>query len=256
MKAMKYAKKMKLVPVDDISHSAVDQSHLPDENFTASRILSILDDSMNAILNRNDINDGEKWTLYNQTLQRYLNHMKKTHSQNSNVQRPQKFQSEETYNRHHTPSAFNNSISEHDISGIFPMKPSIESALQPNVREFFEQARKSDASQFSPISATSIYDEINSSNTNADQSPHRTPLQITHQPMSISIPSTDETRNIAVRKRGPKRNAVRDMTTVHPYKMAKDHAAMPKNLEPTQLYRNRRQPQSNMEFYWQPTNAK
>lgn len=251
---MKHAKKMKLVPLDDTTYSSAGQSHLSDENFTAPRILSILDTSMKAILNRNDINDGDKWTLYKQTLQRYLNQIKKNHTTNSNVQQlPQKNEFEDLYHRHNTPSTFNNHISEHDISGIFPMNPSVDSMLPPNVKQFFDQARKSDASRFSPISPVSLHDEIISPHTSANQ----TPQHVTHVPMSISIPTTDETRNVAVRKRAAKRNAVRDMTTVHPYKLvARDHAAMPKNLQPTQLYRNRRQPQSNFDFYWKPTDAK
>lgn len=77
---MKYAKKMKLVDIDDVTHSSSGPSNhsMPsDDNFITPRILSLLDNAMNDILNRSDVDDGEKWILYNQSLQRYLNHMKK-----------------------------------------------------------------------------------------------------------------------------------------------------------------------------------
>lgn len=76
MTTMKYAKKMKLVDIDDDTtrSSSLQPS---DSEFMTPRILSTLDGSMNEILSRRDIDDSEKWILYNQTLQKFLNYMKK-----------------------------------------------------------------------------------------------------------------------------------------------------------------------------------
>lgn len=255
MKTMKYAKKMKLVEIDDNSQVPTDQSYLSlpsDENVTAPRILSILDNFMNAILNRHDINDGEKWTLYNQALQRYLNHIKKSNVQNSvNQQSPNNIPFDDQ-DRRHTPDTFNNRISDHNISGVFPMKTSIENISEPIVRDFFEQARMRDENPFSPstISAESLDDSI-------PPNLHKSPKSPLHEAMSISIPTSQEARNVTNRRRKGKRGAAHDMTRIHPYKVtAIDNALPPQNLEPRQLYRDRRQPQSNFEFYWESTKAK
>lgn len=237
---------MKLVDIDAV----VQPCSLPsDENLTAPRILPMLDNSMNTILNRNDISDGAKWTLYNQTLQKYLYHMKKT-----NVQKPSTQQSPHSnisVPRHHTPDTFSNRISDHDISGIFPMKPSIEDISQPNVRQFFEQARLSDpyhrqheSNQLSPISQPSHNDSL----MGLDMSPILTPPQS----MSIEIQQPEKSY-VTVRNR-KKRSAQHDNTAVHPHKVVSKEVvmALPANLQPTQLYRNRNRP----DFYWQTTNAK
>lgn len=236
---------MKLVDIDDLPHQTGDQSYLSlpsDEKFTAPRILSMLDNSMNAILNRNDMNDGEKWTLYNQTLQRYLNHMRKT--QKSNTQQlPHNIQFNEEEQQNHTSEAFNNRISDHDITGIFPIRDSIETITQPNVRQFFQQARQSDVNQLSPIHHMSV---DNNSMINFNRSPE-TPPQ--HQQQPIPILGTKRTGEI-IPKRARKRGPSRDVTGIHPYKVV----SRPGNTPPRAPQRSTAK--SQLDFYWKSTKAK
>lgn len=252
---------MKLVEIGDVGQGYADQPlpSLPtDENLTAPRILSMLDKSMNAILNQNDISDGEKWILYNQTLQKYLYHMKNAHAQKSNTQQlSHNIPIDVLESRHHTPDTFNNRLTGQDISGIFPIKPSISDITQPNVREFFEQARLSDPNmyqpapnQLSPISRLSRNESLSS----LDMSPTTlSPTQPLPQSMSIDI-HTPERSNVTQRRRPQKRGASADITAVHPSKVISKEVIVgaPQNLQPTQLYRNRNQ----TDFYWKTTNAK
>lgn len=233
---------MKLVDIDDMSHHSANQSYLAlpsDEKFTASRTLSMLDNSMNAILNRSDINDGEKWALYNQTLQRYLNHMRKT--QKSNTQQfPRNIQFNDEDQSNHTPEAFNNCISDHDITGIFPIRDSIETITQPNVRQFFHQARQSDANQLSPIQHMSL---DNNSMINFNRSPE---LQ-QHQPMPIL--TTKRTEKI-IPNRTRKRGASKNMTGIHPYKVLSRAGNTPPRAG------QHSNAKSHLDFYWKSTKAK
>lgn len=145
---------MKLVEIDDVTHSSAcspDQLLPSDQNFVASRILSILDKSMNSILNRRDIDDGEKWVLYNQTLQKYLNHMKKTRVQNSNTPQSQQSEFNGQNQLNYSLGEFDGCVSDQYMSGVLPMRDSIDTISQPMVREFFEQARQNATVQSSPI---------------------------------------------------------------------------------------------------------
>lgn len=247
---MKYAKKMKLVEIDDIPQST-SHNHvlLSDEQFTAPRTLSMLDNYMKIILERTDISDGEKWQLYSQTLQKYLNHMKRSEVPNLNGQ-----QFDSSISRDHTPYTFNNRLSDHDISGIFPMKPSIENISQPTVRAFFEQAKISDANS---VFTRRMSDPIHSHQNDSDIITPTTPTQFSSpEAMSIGRPSItssmETTRNVAMRRR-KKRGHEHNMTAIHPYKVAPREVviAAPPNLSPKQLYRNR-----NPALYWEASNAK
>lgn len=238
---MKHAKKMKLVDIDDdINHQLGDQqylSHLSDDQFTSPRTLSMLDRSMNAILNRSDMNDGEKWTLYHQTLQRYLYHMRNIKNlprqqANDNIQLNTEDQ------KNNTPEAFNFRISDHNISGIAPIKDSINNIAVPHVRQFFEKARQSDVNQLSPISRISSDDSLDFANLS------QTPP---HQQQPMSIPTTKNTTKRKP-KRGTKRNASNNITAHQPRKVLA--------IEPKQLYRSRRPAQSNFDFYWKDSTAK
>lgn len=235
---------MKLVAIDDISHHPDDQSYLSlpsDEKFSAPRILSMLDNSMNTILNRSDINDGEKWTLYNQTLQRYLNHMKKTHTQHSLHNNNQSSTQDQ---RNRTPEAFNTRISDHNITGIFPIRDSIENITPPNVKQFFEHARQSDMNQCSPISYISLDDSI----VNFDNAPE-TPIQQHSMPIQPK-----ERTNKVVPKHGLKRGASKDMTTIHRHKVAPRPPRQAGNTPPRAG--QRKTAKSQIDFYWKSTKAK
>lgn len=232
---MKYAKKMRLVEIgDDISQPPDEQPYLSqpsDDKFTAPRTLSMLDNSMNSILNRSDIDDGEKWKLYHQILQRYLNHMRTTQKSNME-QTPHNIQLVSDSPGNHTPDAFNKELSDHNITGIFPIRDSIENIALPHVRQFFEQARQKDVNQLSPVLPMTS----DNSMISLDASP-RTPSPQQQQQQL---------------RRGTKRNAGNNVTAIHPNKIV---ATQPE-VQPRQLYRNRQQTESRAEFYWMPTKAK
>lgn len=236
---MKYAKKMKLVEIDDIPHHSGEQSylsHATDEKFTAPRTLSMLDKSMNAILECSDMDDGAKWTLYHQTLQRYLNHMRTTQKSNTH-------QLDEN-ERMLTPDPFTNHISDHNISGVFPIKDSINNISMPVVRDFFQNARESDVNLLSPIRQTSPVGLSTEFNI--------TPAQNQQQAIQHTQKGTKKTR-----KRPPKRNASKDITDVHPRKLVvRNPGNTPPRGNPRQLYRSRQPPQSNFDFYWEDSKAK
>lgn len=167
---MKYAKKMKLVDIDEVN--TIEKNYTPgiisDSDYVQPRMLSSLDRVMRGILERKDLDDGSKWTLYNQTLHRYLNFVK-----NQQNQQPQQ-QSLQSKNDHQlidnsldlnhsfntidfstTDSnttdfnhTFNRSIdsskgssSNSRISGINPLRDSLDSITAPQVREFFANVR-------------------------------------------------------------------------------------------------------------------
>lgn len=108
---MKYAKKMKLVSIDEPHHITKEYNlQLPDEYFTNPNVLFNLDGQMTHILSRQDLPDSEKWTMYSQVLQKYLRHQNK-------ATKP---------------------------SSIVATNPgnSLQTITQPSVREFFESARE------------------------------------------------------------------------------------------------------------------
>lgn len=225
---MKYAKKMKLVDIDDVTHSSSGPSNhsMPsDDNFITPRILSLLDNAMNDILNRSDVDDGEKWILYNQSLQRYLNYMKKTRSPNINTQHATNTQlsGSEQWNRSLNP--FDSHTSDHNLTGIVPIRDSIDNISQPNVRQFFEHARES----ISPIAHISSEPSLS-----AMDIPDLSPLQ-----QQLSRKKTPS------RIRAVKRNASQNLSGRPPNKVV-----------PRSLFRERRQAQSRFQPYWEATNAR
>lgn len=265
MVTMKYAKKMKLVDIDDVSSQPAVHHHqtlLTDDKFASTCTLSTLDNSMNEILNRSDIDDGEKWILYNQILQRFLSYMKKTRLPNVPNTSTGKDQ------RNGTPEQFNGHLSAHDISGIFQIKDSLDTISQPNVRNFFEKARQRDINRLSPVGSTPTSEHssqhdisplaqglLNRSLQSFDShllSPtQHTPASRSH-PASPEFPVTPQeamdwhetTRNVQMR-RARKRHAQLDMSSVHPNKVA-----------PRSLYRGRKPPPNKYDFIWQNTQAK
>lgn len=140
---MKYAKKMKLIEVDDINIEPHGNSnHIDDENYSKPRVLSPLDNVMNEILHTSFISDAEKWRVYSQALQRYLNHVKIT-SKKINYSTPYP----DTNNKNISIPAlddtekFNFTIPDVDMSGLYPIRDSLDSISQPIVRNFFQAAR-------------------------------------------------------------------------------------------------------------------
>lgn len=253
MTKMKYAKKMKLVDIDEAtSHQSHDSHHTlqSDTNFVAPRTLSLLDRAMNDILNRCDIPDNEKWMIYNQTLQKFLSYMRNKRTQdtiqNSPSTRHKSIQSEQ---RNHTQNTFDRHISNFSLNDIFPVtdaRDSIDLISPPIVREFFEQARvktiENEVDDMANISGVSrLSSELSSPATppsymdfEAQQTPQRIPVS---------------------QRRASKRNAdqnITNLTGAPPRKITqKNREAAPKSL-----YRQRQPTQSNNDFYWQATKAK
>lgn len=236
---MKYAKKMKLVDIDDnTTHQPNNlyQTLQSDKNFVAPRTLSMLDGSMHDILNRRDLPDSEKWMLYNQTLQKFLNYMKSARSQHT-LHKPSSPSTHHTpvqsEQRNHSLNLFDDRISDHSLSGIFPLRDSIDLISQPNVRNFFQQMRENvgnatdqgDGARDDGLASPGL--GIVDSMSNHSQSP-----------MDVESPS----RNIT-RRRATKRNASLNITDHHPRKIAQIN---PRPL--LQDYTN--------DFNWEPTQAK
>lgn len=156
---MKYAKKMKLVEIDDsnISSNVINNSRIADEDYSKPFVLSTLDNVMNEIL-KAPMSDFDKWQLYSQTLQRYLNRVKVT----SRKTEPNFTYPENNEERKREKDPFNFSLHPLDsikntlgstsrldpfeISGVEPIRDSLDSISQPAVRNFFENARKSNVS--------------------------------------------------------------------------------------------------------------
>lgn len=140
---MKYTKKMKLVDIDEpglIEKNAVD-CMMSDSNYASPRVLSALDGIMDAILKRNDLDDGAKWILYNQTLHRYLNFVKNQQNQTSKDEHKADSQIVNNHAFNQSFDLFKPSSSAFEISGIEPLRDSLDAISQPIVREFFENAR-------------------------------------------------------------------------------------------------------------------
>lgn len=140
---MKYAKKMKLVEIDndDIS-THTNNSRINDEEYAKPHVLSPLDNIMNKILKTPFISDGEKWRQYSQALQRYLNHVKITSRKIDYNSSYTENREKDDYNSISSiADPFNFSIPSHDISGLYPIRDSLDSISQPVVKSFFERAR-------------------------------------------------------------------------------------------------------------------
>lgn len=229
---------MKLVDIDDdnVTHQVIESTYqtLPsDYNFTAPRVLSILDNSMSEILNCRDMDDSEKWILYNQTLQKFLNYMKKTRT--PITQHTQ---------RNHTIEAFDGHISDHNITGIQPLRDSIEFISQPNVRDFFQQIREKPPSvdqthQSSPV-ALNLPTPSNFNNL------CNTPLQVSQSAKKSTTPKKINPKSRQHRKRG----AEHDVSGVLPPKIPS------KKPTPRALFRSRRTAGHRHDFYWESTNSK
>lgn len=144
---------MKLVEIDDNMHTSCSNvPRIDDDSYLKPSVLSTLDGIMNEIL-RAPISDGDKWTLYSQALQKYLNHAKVTtkkpdcnfsYSPNKKEAIPGP---EETFNFSLGSSSESPRL---DMSGIPRIRDSIGSISQPTVRNFFEQARVLNTSNPSP----------------------------------------------------------------------------------------------------------
>ena len=263
---MKYAKKMKLVDIDDAAQHCAQQPKLQtDADFLAPRIFSTLDNFMNAILKRRDINDGEKWLLYNQALQKYLNHMKSVRSKiSSSTQRQSNISPDEQSHADLTPSPFNKNISDADITGIYPLRDSIDNITNAGVRSFFEHIRESEANnvespQLSP--QPNFQQQLQRSLSQSELSPNSLNHFIEPQRISPALPGGLFNEDVSMRsvEISPQQNKRPASLKAAPSRAAKRTALQPgvkgSRLR-AQLFRTRTQPPDKYEFYWRTSNAK
>lgn len=185
---MKYAKKMKLVEVDDISSTNEDthqhRHKVSDENYSKPYVLSSLDQLMSDILSKKGISDVEKWQLYSQSLQKYLNFVKtlseKSQTSINHSEVNQKVRPKDS-SILFTPSEisdFNLSNPVDDslnLSVLTPIRDSIDSISAPRVRHFFERAREMEATNNKSSTSIKEIGEIAES----------VPI---HEPMEINYP--------------------------------------------------------------------
>lgn len=146
---MKYTKKMKLVELDDISQPNKDFHHntwpISDESYSKPYVLSSLDHLMEGILRKSGISDIDKWQLYNQSLQKYLNFVK-VQSKKPEIMQNHSEDTQSYRNLTNRDDAFCTSNDLSLISGVAPLHDSLNSISVPSVKSFFEKVRESDAS--------------------------------------------------------------------------------------------------------------
>lgn len=147
---------MKLIEIDDnnISSNAYNNDrYIDDEDYSKPRVLPTLDNIMNEILRTANISDVDKWRLYSQALQRYLNHLKiasKKKAENYEIKSSHDHNStylEKNNNKHFQTleDTFNFSLPQFDMSGVEAIRDSLDSISQPTVRIFFEKARNTNS---------------------------------------------------------------------------------------------------------------
>lgn len=137
---------MKLIELDSIDQTNNEFIHtsspISDETYSKPYVLSALDRLMNDILKKSGLSDGEKWQLYNQTLQRYLNFVKaqskEKNSASTSIQSKAYDSNLDDTRRDFTllrDSSFN-------MSGVDPIRDSLDTISVPVVRDFFMNARE------------------------------------------------------------------------------------------------------------------
>lgn len=235
---------------DDVTQPNIESpSYQPlqsDYNFTAPRMLSILDRSMNEILSCRDMDDSEKWLHYNQALQKFLNYMKKARvpsTHNIDVEQ-----------RNRTIDAFDGHISEPNITGVHPLRDSLESISQPSVRDFFQQLREnalntSRAHQSSPVVSAST--TANQHSLMSIDDLHTTPQAQPQLPRPLIEKQHTPRKTVTKKKRPAKRCATKAMSDARPTKKPTTN-----RITPRALFRQRHPAGSRHELYWEITAAK
>lgn len=192
---------MKLVEVDDNSLSTCTNNnnmHIDDSSYSKPRVLSTLDNVMNGIL-EGKMSDADKWLLYSQALQRYLNHAKiNSRKADSNFVSPV---SKNMNGKDEYEDIFNFSL-DNDMSGINTLRDSLDSISQPVVRSFFEQARQH---SISPLEQSSVQPKKKKKKKAPTSALRRLPYRIN---------ATNETR-----KRRAENNLSGDISRIRPCKV-------------------------------------
>lgn len=206
---------MKLVEIDDNNLSPTGNIGviLDDNSYSNPRVMSTLDNAMNEIL-RAPMSDGDKWKLYSQALQRYLNHSKNISRKNDrNSSCP--INNDGNKGVPAEESAFNLSIGhiphQFDMSGVDFIRDSLDSISQPSVRSFFERARENNIST-SPLQPSPIVE--------VDEQP---PLPKRRPPKKPAIRRVQPYRSnagAATKKRRAEMSLSADLSQIRPCKVA------------------------------------
>lgn len=212
---MKYAKKMRLVEIDNELNNehSLNQSKIlhSDEKYAEPRVLSALDNMMNNILKQKDMSDSDKWTLYNQVLQRYLALVKKKDK-------------DVIENKYDSNNEFETSRWSQNTGDMMLFRDSIDTISAPSVRAFFEKAREADnedilRQSFSPSGRSSISQSPRQSYSNNHRSQidedlssdmdvpqnirprQRRQRRLTYPNAPLSLSQFGKTRSKTIRKR-------------------------------------------------------
>lgn len=213
---MKYTKKMKLVELRREDARVIPSVHgdmtVSDDNYSKPKVLSLLDKQMSVILQNDNKSDFDKWSLYKQTLQRYLNFIENGKAQTiqSNMANYKEAKPNDT--------SFDSSLLGNDISGIFPLenvsRNSLDNISMPSVREFFEKVRDKSSS----FTQSSKNLSMPSANVNQEIAKSIQPLRRKPRKKrdynNLSSPRTTRARGAS------KRRAELALTSVKPCKVA------------------------------------
>lgn len=160
---------MRLIEMDDNGNTtqvyANSNNQIDDDNFLKPRVLSTLDNVMSEILKTQNTTDVDKWYLYSQALQKYLNYVKMN---SKKVDNNSSYPDNNSKIIQQPEDRLNNSFLQFDISGVEPFRDSLDSISQPVVRNFFEKARQANISLDSSTSSLPIV-ELVTENKSAPQ---------------------------------------------------------------------------------------
>lgn len=217
---------MRLVEIDDISSStcANYDNRIDDDSYSKPCVMSTLDNAMNEILLA-PMPDGEKWKLYTQTLQRYLNHSKfNARKIDSNFSLPEKDNGSRNITFQPAENSFNLSLEnfsptqQFDMSGVDYLRDSLDSISQPAVRNFFEKARKvnSHVGVSSPSPAPILESEVQHEPVRQSQRSKKKP----HKSTARRVQPYRSNAGEATRKRRAETSLSNNLSLIRPCKVA------------------------------------
>lgn len=226
---------MRLVEIDGINSSTCANygNRIDDDSYSKPCVMSTLDNAMNEILMA-PMPDGEKWKLYTQTLQRYLNHSKfNSRKIDSNFSYPKNNNGSKNITFQPAENSFNLSLEnfsptqQFDMSGVDYLRDSLDSISQPAVRNFFEKARElnSHASVSSPSSSPILEAEAQHEPVRQPQRSKKKP----YKPTTRRVQPYRSNAGEATRKRRAEMSLSKNLSSVRPCKIALHRL----NWEPT-----------------------
>ena len=184
---------------------------IPDDIYTKPTQLSMLDNQMNEVLSKKNVNDFDKWRQYNQILQRYLKSV-----QNVNNQSYHRNDESQSKQQNVSLDQFDNMYSPFNMSGVLPIRDSIDAIEAPRVREFFEQIRESLPTDREDLMELSAQVTSAPSTTHSLPTPPHRPVI---EPMRLRQRVVRKDQPV-IRKRAFKRKAESGISFVKPCKVA------------------------------------